>query len=163
MRQELIVCQLGQSGGSGPLFDGDTEPQQCLVLQPPLSPAVFFTLLSVAWACLPWWFPPWPACARSFVPGQNFNFVDILSMSVLLSWHTSFLFHNHSQPYWYQFTRVLDVRWRNTYLYDFRASNCYFIRQTGVDFDSETFPFLLHTIKLSITIHTDKLNRSLET
>ena len=35
------VCQLGQSGGSGPLFNGDTEPQQCLLLQPLLSPAVF--------------------------------------------------------------------------------------------------------------------------
>ena len=43
------MCQLGQSGCSGPLFDGDTEPQQCLVLQPLLSPAVFFTLFSVAW------------------------------------------------------------------------------------------------------------------
>ena len=102
------MCQLGQNGGSGPLFDGDTEPQQCLVLQPLLSPAVFFTLLSVAWV-LPTMVVPTLTSLRSQFCASPENDVDIVSMSVLLSLHASFLFHKFSQPYWCQFTRVSGV------------------------------------------------------
>ena len=52
------VCQLGQSESSGPLFDGDTEPQQCLVYNH-FSPQQCFSLSSLWPGSRPtWWFPP---------------------------------------------------------------------------------------------------------
>ena len=78
------VCHLGQSGVLGHFSMATTSPQQCLVLQPLLSQTVFFTLLSVAWVP-PTMVVPTLTSLRSQFCSRPENFVDILSMSVLLS------------------------------------------------------------------------------
>ena len=78
------VCQLGQSGGSGPLFDGDTEPPAVFGFTTTSLPSSVFTFLSVAWVP-PTMVVPTLTSLRSQFCARPENFVDILSMSVLLS------------------------------------------------------------------------------
>ena len=142
-----------------------SSPQQCLVLQPLLSQAVFLTLLSVAWVPPTMVVPTLTSLRSQFCLCQARKFCwFIVHDCVFLSWHASFykldfFTINHNR------TGVsLHVYWmlgEETLIYMiFARAIVILLYKQGRFWD---LSFLLHTIKLSDTTHADKLNRSLQT